>query len=94
MPVRSGLAPILWIYLLVTVLQGACLLDDEGERFGTMVSKAATEMIASHEQERTVLYHPRRGASRRYSVEMASITLVPVYLVTRRSESIRAGSWW
>ncbi len=69
-PYRTGkwlLVPL----LMCVVSQVGCLeLDDEGDHLGAILNKTAVEMVTNHEQQRTLIYRPRRGALQRYSVQI------------------------
>ncbi len=64
---KWGLLPL----LVCVVPHVGCLeLDDEGDHLGAILNKTAFEMLANHEQRRTLIYRPRRGAFQRYSVQL------------------------
>jgi hypothetical protein len=65
--IKGQLVPL----LVCVVSQVGCLeLDDEGDHLGAIMNKTAVEMVANHEQQRTLIYRPRRGPFQRYSVQI------------------------
>ena len=59
--------------LLGVIAQEACFdLGDEGDRLGAILNKAAVEMLSDHEQQRTVVYRPRRGAFQHYQIQIGA----------------------
>jgi hypothetical protein len=64
---KCRLAPL----LVCLLSQVGCLeLNDEGDHLGAILNRAAVEMVVNHEQQRTLIYRPRRGAFQRYSVQI------------------------
>jgi hypothetical protein len=71
--------PFLLIYLLGVISQVACEFDDEGDHLGLMLTNTANEMITKHQEQRILVYHPRRGATQHYLIMMGKHYACPAY---------------
>jgi hypothetical protein len=60
---------------------------------GAILNRVGVEMVANHEQQRTLIYRPRRGAFQRYTVQLGNTIRVGANLAMHHLGNTRAVCW-